>query len=273
MLTNFFDKIVSDACDKESVKVLLTAPTGIAAFLIGGTTIHNAFKLPIGNRKLTNLSENIANSIYSYLRHVEIVIIDEISMVSNHQLALIDQRMQDIFRTTQMFGGKTMIFVGDLLQLPPVRAQPIYRSVVENKEEADITDYYRDLLWRSVRFFELKQVVRQKDAQYIKILGELAKNQLTKESFDILKTRHVKDDEVPIEAVRLFYTNKQVNEFNKRAMTNAPGDEHISTANDLISRSDLDEKSKQRILNEFKVSDDNNQPRSLYKLSLKKGIF
>ena len=207
------------------------------------------------------------------MRHVEIVIIDEISMVSNYQLALIDQRMQDIFRTTQTFGGKTMIFVGDLLQLPPVRAQPIYRSIVDKKDEADINDYYKDLLWRSVQFFELKQVVRQKDAQYIKILGELARNQLTKESFDILKTRHVKEEEVPIEAVRLFHTNKQVNEFNKSAMNNAPGDEHISIANDKISRSDIDEKSKKRILNEFESNDDNNQPRSLYKLSLKKGIL
>ena len=55
-------------------------------------------------------------------------------------------------------------------------------------------------------------------------------------------------------------------------MTNAPGDEHISIANDKISRSDIDEKTKKRILNEFETNDDNNQPRSLYKLSLKKGI-
>jgi ATP-dependent exoDNAse (exonuclease V) alpha subunit len=96
------------------VKVLLTAPTGMAAYNIGGTTLHNAFVLPLNQNQggLGKLNDDVCNTLYCKLQDCKIVIIDEISMVSSAQLSMVSSRLKRIFKSNETFGGKTVIVFG-----------------------------------------------------------------------------------------------------------------------------------------------------------------
>jgi ATP-dependent DNA helicase PIF1 len=119
----------------DEITVLLCAPTGIAAFNIGRATLNSTFILPYNqssnskgkiNSKLRPLSENIRTEMASKLLGVQLIICDELSMVSNVNLSFINIRLQQIFRNTELFGGKSVIFVGDLWQLPPIASGFIF---------------------------------------------------------------------------------------------------------------------------------------------------
>ena len=113
--------------NKGEIHVLLTAPTGTAAFLIEGVTCHSAFSLPTKTSfyHKQSLSEDTANTLRAALQHVKIIIVDEYSMVSNKILGQINRRCQQIWKSDEAFGGKCIILVGDMFQLPPVKASPI----------------------------------------------------------------------------------------------------------------------------------------------------
>jgi ATP-dependent DNA helicase PIF1 len=130
----------------DDISVLLCAPTGIAAFNIGGATLHSTFILPYNQSsnyggKSTNalsaLSENIRTEIASKLLGVQLVICDELSMVSNRHLAYINERLQQIFRSMELFGGKSIIFVRDLWQLPPIASGCICLGLITHEHRGD----------------------------------------------------------------------------------------------------------------------------------------
>ena len=113
------------------VRVLLCAPTGIAAFNIEGKTVHSTFVLPFNQSKwkgheLSSLSPDIRTQITSKLLGLKLIICDELSMLSNQQLIFINKRLQEFFGSKALFGGHSLIFVGDLWQLPPIGGSPIF---------------------------------------------------------------------------------------------------------------------------------------------------
>lgn len=96
--------------------VLVAAPTGKAAFNVMGMTLHSAFKLPPSQYKgeLKKLDDGAANTLRLKFRKLKLIIIDEISMVSNSQLTQVDHRLRQIFNTDQDFGGISVLAVGHL---------------------------------------------------------------------------------------------------------------------------------------------------------------
>ena len=114
------------------LRVLLCAPTGIAAFNIEGKTLHSAFILPYNQSSseknhLRTLDPDTRTRISSKLIGVKQVICDEVSIVSNRHLGFINQRLQHYFQSKELFGGHSLIFVGDLWQLPPVASSAIFK--------------------------------------------------------------------------------------------------------------------------------------------------
>ena len=113
---------------------MLVAPTGVAAFNIGGLTIHYAFRLPVEHGNLTRYTKLSAERLHQLrllLKDVHTLIIDEISMVSYETLGLIHQQLTEIKGTNDTevyFGGLSIIAVGDFYQLPPVRDRFVFQN-------------------------------------------------------------------------------------------------------------------------------------------------
>jgi hypothetical protein len=100
---------------------MTVAPTGKAAFLAGGNTIHSVMHIP-ANQSLQyyRLDHDSLNTVRSQIGHIKVWLIDEISMVGNRMFSFIDQRLQEVYNTNKPLGGASVITFGDLFQLPPV---------------------------------------------------------------------------------------------------------------------------------------------------------
>ena len=100
----------------------IVAPTGLAAFNVGGLTIHRLFQLPIEHEGKTagywSLPKDTQKKMQTTFRPLKIIIVDEVSMVSNLNLTYLHLRLDDIYGSNDWFGSKNIIFVGELLQLP-----------------------------------------------------------------------------------------------------------------------------------------------------------
>ncbi|XP_026475405.1 uncharacterized protein LOC113380264 [Ctenocephalides felis] len=213
LITNYFDGLPGGDMDK--IVVLLCAPSGKAAFLINGMTLHSAFVLPTKQFgvNLVQLSSDLVNTVREKLSKVQLVIIDEISMVGSATLSRIDTRLRQIKGVNEPFGGVSILAVGDLNQLPPVKDRPVYQVSRHNEMEAffDVNP-----LWNEFHFYELTEVMRQRDdLLFINALNNLANDTLTNEDLALIKEREVKPDDVPEYAIRLYGTNKNVSMYNE----------------------------------------------------------
>ena len=118
---------LSGTVQPDDVLVLLTAPTGVAAFLINGMTLHSALLLGRGKYgKFQPLNHDRLNSLRSKLSNLVLLIIDKVSMVGSNMLLEIHKRLQQIKAVLPdvMFGGISILAVGNLYQLPPVGQSP-----------------------------------------------------------------------------------------------------------------------------------------------------
>ena len=111
--------------------VLLMAPTGVSAINISGTTVNTALAIPKETgENLPAMSDQKRTQMRVSLSELKLIIIDEVSMISNITLLQIHQRLKDIFgaSASQLFAGLSVVVVGDLYQLPPIRRKPIFES-------------------------------------------------------------------------------------------------------------------------------------------------
>ena len=123
---------MSGAFEPDDVIVLLTAPTGIAAFNINGMTLHSA--LLLGSSKHTGfqpLSHDKLNTLRTMLSNLALIFVDEVSMVGSNMLLQIHKRLQQIKGVSPdvTFGGVSILAVGNLYQLPPVGQPPLFSTV------------------------------------------------------------------------------------------------------------------------------------------------
>ena len=201
----------------DDTTVLVVAHTGTAAFNISGETICSAFRISINAPKdYQPLREESLNTLRVRFHHLQLVIIDEISMVSAKQLSYIHGRLQQIKGASNMsyFGNVSILAVGDFYQLPPVRAGlPI---CYPHKE------ILKDLWNPHFRKWELTQIMRQRDdkllAELLNRLRTREKDQpLTANDESVLKSRVVgKDNELsaPSDALHIYARNTDVSRHN-----------------------------------------------------------
>jgi GTPase SAR1 family protein len=191
---------------QHSIKQMaIVAPTGVAAINAGGVTIHSFFQLPFSPFiPQTNAFKNdesldkhqlmsrlkISSERRKIFRQLELLVIDEISMVRADVLDAIDTVLQH-FRNnfTEPFGGIQVLFIGDLLQLPPV---------VKEEEWSILSPYYSSPFFFSSKviqlqkpaFVALEKIYRQKDERFIDVLNQVRNNELTPEGYEILHQRY-----------------------------------------------------------------------------------
>ena len=207
-----FSRITESA---EDVTVLLLAHTGTAAFNISGETICSALKIGISLSDYKPLAEDSLNTLRTRYQHLQLVIIDEISMVSVPQLSYIHGRLQQIKGTSQTsyFGNVSILAVGDFYQLPPVC--PPTPLCSPNKE------ILKDL-WNSLfQKVELTEIMRQRnDAVFANMLNRLRVRKedepLQETDIKLLESRTVKENVLtaPPDALHLFFRNVDVNKHN-----------------------------------------------------------
>ncbi|XP_030019133.1 uncharacterized protein LOC115439438 [Sphaeramia orbicularis] len=204
-------RLLSTLCDQpDAISVLLTAPTGVAAYNLSAVTIHHA--LSIGKQvslPYIPLGEDKLNSLRAQLSHLQILIIDEISMVDHNLLAYVHCRLRQIKQSGDFspFGKVSVIAVGDFYQLPPVKGKPLYTSQVGVD------------LWCNFTKVELTTVVRQKDSVFAELLNRLRvrskKTPLLNSDVAILKSRETGEE---TSALHIFPTNMQTSEHNLKRL-------------------------------------------------------
>lgn len=208
-----------------SQNIVLLAPTGVAAVNIGGATIHSffGFKPDITVEKAWEKGR-LARKPDLY-RNLDALVIDEISMVRADLLDCIDAFLRRVCANSHPFGGKRVIFFGDLYQLPPV----------VNRDEEDIyhtryrTPFFfsADVMDRvKLRFVELTKIYRQADADFIEVLNAIRVNALTPAHLQLLNTRVSPDFAPPPEEylVHLTGTNRDAEAYNTYQLNSLSGD-------------------------------------------------
>jgi ATP-dependent DNA helicase PIF1 len=201
--------------------VVRTAPTGVAAFNIIGKTLHSLFRLPVKQKKSSDLSNATLQSLQSVFKNIRFLVIDEKSMIDLKMLSLIDDRLRLIFPDTdQAFGGLNILLCGDFFQLPPVSGRPLYTSRPTGIEALKGQGLYQGF----DRTVQLTEVIRQQGEDDITVrfrtaLAELRESRLSQSSWELLCTR-VQNQLLPEEvtgfrsALRLYFTNEEVREHN-----------------------------------------------------------
>ena len=174
---------------------VVVAPTGVAAINAGGATIHSTFALPFGTLSPQRLrpgkgSRGLSKRKARVLRAIDLLVIDEVSMVRADVLDAIDFVLRRVRRSARPFGGVQLLLIGDLHQLPPV---------VTRAEEAEMAARYPTpyffgadcLRSADLLTIELKRVYRQADGGFVRLLGEVRAGRLTLEVLAALNARHV----------------------------------------------------------------------------------
>ncbi|XP_065109326.2 uncharacterized protein [Paramisgurnus dabryanus] len=191
----------------DDVTVLLTASTGVAAFNVGASTIHNTFSIGANVRlPYQPLSDEKLNSLRVSIGNLQILIIDEVSMVDHRLLSYIHGRLRQIKQTGDysLFGKVSIIAVGDFYQLPPVKGTALY------------SDAKGVNIWENN--FELAQlikVVRQKDSAFAEMLNRLRvrKKDESLTATDIATLKKCETGE-KCNDLHIFATNAEVDKYN-----------------------------------------------------------
>ena len=203
------------------------APTGVAAILAGGETIHSFFGLPMEACFPGTCGKMNQTQILS-LVHADTIIIDEVSMVRSDVMDAIDYTMRKTLRNNMPFGGKQMIFVGDMFQLPPVVKQGPEKELLMDIYRTDNFYFYKSEAVKRIRLvkIEFRKVYRQDDERFLFILEHVRMNRITPEDISLLNTRiesPAKDDMV----VTLCSLNKTADDINNRHLEEIDSLEYI----------------------------------------------
>lgn len=225
--TTFLNEFVK----KTRKKHIVVAPTGIAAINAGGVTIHSMFGLPLRTFLPTtdridgSLGNNIADlmSHFKYrkdklklLREVEVLIIDEVSMLRADVLDMMDFSLRFIRRNNQRFGGVQMLFIGDLYQLPPVvRDEHILKMFYQSPF------FFDSLAIKDIPLLtiELTKVYRQTDEDFLEILNAVRDGDVANIDFDHLNERFNPDFNYGEESyIYLCSHNKLADDINQQKL-------------------------------------------------------
>ena len=206
----------------DAIKVLLTAPTGKAAFNIRGMTLHSAFALPVTefNGEMPNLSSDVCNTLRCKLTCLKVIIIDEISMVGCKILTQVNNRLKAIMDNSLDFGGVSIICVGDFHQLRPVKDSYVFQ--IPNSSANNYDGLVGPYLWEKFSYIELTEIMRQKDDQKFALaLNNFANCCLTEDDTNLFTSRIIQKDfyeNLPIKSIHLFSTNASVNAHNETVL-------------------------------------------------------
>jgi PIF1-like helicase/Helix-turn-helix domain/HRDC domain/Helicase len=190
-----FLRYLKDNCTKN---MIVAAPTGVAAINAGGVTLHSLFQLPFHPflPTVNNKEDLLGKMKYNkqrlqLLRKMEVLVIDEISMVRCDVMDAIDTLLKSVRRNYNTpFGGVQLLCIGDLHQLPPV---------AQNHEWNILQEYYASPFFfdslavkeQQPVLIELNKIYRQKEQSFVDLLNSVRTNSMTADDFDMLNDRYI----------------------------------------------------------------------------------
>lgn len=190
----------------------ITSTTGTSAILINGTTLHSFLGIGLGDMEVTQLYMHIKNKSYLHKRwkELEILIIDEISMLSPKLFDKLEQLARVIRKNSKPFGGIQLLLSGDLFQLPVVGET--------NSFCFDAESWNKCISKKNIVYFDKN--FRQGDVVFQNILGEIRHGKVSDETMDILKTRVDVElvNEFGILPTKIFSLNRDVDSENEREL-------------------------------------------------------
>jgi hypothetical protein len=217
--TTFLHKLKMES----SKRMVVVAPTGVAAINAKGVTIHSFFQVPFGPilpdsdlNSPTSFNRKFSKTKINIIKSLDLLVIDEISMVRADLLDGIDKTLRRFKSRDLVFGGVQVLMIGDLQQLSPV---------VKENEWGLLSPFYRNAFFFSSQVYqqcnavtiELKYIYRQDNPIFIDILNEVRNNKLSQASADELNKRY-KPDFIPNENdgyISLTTHNNKATQTNK----------------------------------------------------------
>jgi hypothetical protein len=219
-------------------QTLVAAPTGVAAINAGGMTLHSLFGLPLRmyfptrDRIDPNLGNN-TDMLASHFRYnkdkrlllqtLELLVIDEISMVRADIFDAVDLALRYVRRDPAPFGGVQLLLIGDLAQLPPV---------LREEERAGFEKYYKgpfffqSQAWKALQAVQIKlrHIYRQSDPRFINLLNNLRENRITTEDRLLLNSRLISPEKTGNrQPITLTSHNRKADNMNQDALSRLPG--------------------------------------------------
>ncbi|MBI3519810.1 MAG: helix-turn-helix domain-containing protein [Bacteroidetes bacterium] len=229
---------------------IIVAPTGIAAINAGGVTIHSQFGVPFGlfvpdsSYKIENTTTKI-NTPYTLVKHLnmrdqkrkllqelELLIIDEVSMLRADLLDTIDFVLRSVRRQQHRpFGGVQVLFIGDLMQLPPV---------VKEEEWTILRNFYSSIYFFDAQvlrtekpvYIELDKIYRQSDHTFIDLLNNLRNNKVTQANIDLLNSYYKPGYDLTsaLNTITLTTHNTKADTLNRSALQELKGKSYFYSA-------------------------------------------
>ena len=202
-------------------QIAVVAPTGVAAINAGGTTIHSFFQLPFSPfiptpeaRKSFIAQQQVNDVRRKIYRELELLIIDEVSMVRADILDAIDTVLRHYrFRRNEPFGGVQVVFIGDMYQLPPVCVGDEW-EILRRYYETPYFFHSQVIKQQPPIYIELDKIFRQSNQLFINLLNEVRNNQLTPDTFRLLNLCYKPDFRNVDEYITLTTHNASADAIN-----------------------------------------------------------
>lgn len=236
--------LLHDIVSKTKKKHIIVAPTGVAAINAGGMTIHSTFQLPPSNfvpsrdsvdpdrfvnHTMLPRHQKLVRNRIDLLRNIDLLIIDEISMVRADLLDVIDHTLRRVRRSKHAFGGVQVVVIGDLYQLAPVMKSDVWEV---------LSKYYRSpyffdsLAWQQSFpiMIELKKVYRQRDETFVQILNNIRQGRYVAEEIAMLNARFTETPDLD-QSITLSTHNRSADKINADELDKIDDEEIVLEAN------------------------------------------
>lgn len=219
--------------EENNKKIILTSTTGISAININGITIHSFSGIGYAEDDkeiiMSKMGPMRQNLLCEKFKKYDAIVIDEVSMLSGSYLDKINYVFQHILRNDKPFGGKQIIFSGDVLQLPPI----------SDTEEVDY--FFKSDIWKQIQpnlyIIELNRPFRQiQDKTWFDLLMRIRYDVMNVKDHELLESRLIKnftEDQIPKHCPMLYPTKKSVNYYNEKKINELKTEEFKYEAYDI----------------------------------------
>ena len=221
-------------------RMIVVAPTGVAAINAGGVTIHSFFQLPFGpyipssnggNNQNNSITNRFSRDKINIIRSMDLLVIDEVSMVRADLLDAVSDVLRRYKDRTKPFGGVQLLLIGDMQQLAPVAKDEEWNLLKEHYPSAFFFDS-KALSESSFFCIELTHVYRQSDSVFINLLNKIRESCFDEETLHTLNERYIPDFKPGDDQgyITLTTHNYQAQQLNNRKLAELPGKSYYFSA-------------------------------------------